>query len=238
MVNRIWHWTFGAGIVATVDNFGRMGEKPSNPELLDFMANHLAGNRWSLKETLLFLMTSDAFQRSSVASPAASEKDPSNTLLSHANVRRLEAESIRDSLLHLAGVLDQTRSGPSQPANAPCRSVYLKLKRNSMPPLLATFDAPKPFTTMGRRDVTTVPAQSLTLLNDPAVYKLAAGFAARSRAQKPAPQECASLMFHSALGRQPTAKELQLAMESYGINKDFEGLAHAIMNLKEFIYLR
>ncbi len=238
MVNRIWHWTFGAGIVATVDNFGRMGEKPSNPELLDFMANHLADNRWSLKETLLFLMTADAFQRSSVASPAALEKDPSNTLLSHANVRRLEAESIRDSLLHLAGVLDQTRSGTSQPANAPCRSVYLKLKRNSMPPLLATFDAPKPFTTMGRRDVTTVPAQSLTLLNDPAVYRLAAGFAARSRAQKPAPQECASLMFHSALGRQPTAKELQLAMESYGSNKDFEGLAHAIMNLKEFIYLR
>jgi hypothetical protein len=238
MVNRIWHWTFGAGIVATVDNFGRMGEKPSNPELLDFMANQLEGNRWSLKETLLFLVTSEAFQRLSAASPVASEKDPANTLLSHANVRRLEAESIRDSLLHLAGVLDQTRSGPSQPASAPCRSVYLKLKRNSMPPLLATFDAPKPFTTMGRRDVTTVPAQSLTLLNDPAVYKLASSFAARSRARKPAPEECASLMFHSALGRPPTAKELRLAMESYGSNKDFEGLAHAIMNLKEFIYLR
>ena len=238
MVNRIWHWTFGAGIVATVDNFGRMGERPSNPELLDFMANQLLGKRWSLKETLLFLVTSEAFQRSSVASPAASEKDPSNMLLSHSNVRRLEAESIRDSLLHLAGVLDQTRSGPSQPANVPCRSVYLKLKRNSLPPLLATFDAPKPFTTMGRRDVTTVPAQSLTLLNDPAVYKLASGFAARSRLKKPATEECVSLMFQAALGRSPSTKELQLAIESYGSNKDLDGLAHAIMNLKEFIYLR
>jgi cytochrome c553 len=237
MANRIWHWTFGAGIVPTVDNFGRMGEKPSHPELLDFMAKHLAGKRWSLKETLLFLVTSEAFQRSSVATPAASQKDPSNLLLSHANVRRLEAESIRDSLLKLAGVLDQTRSGPAQPSNATCRSVYLKLKRNSMPALLATFDAPKPFTTMGRRDVTTVPAQSLTMLNDPAIYKLASGFAARLQSQKPVPEECASLMFHSALGRPPTAQELQFAMESYGSSKDFPGLAHAIMNLKEFIYL-
>jgi hypothetical protein len=238
MVNRIWHWTFGAGIVPTVDNFGRMGEKPSNPELLDFMANQLAGKQWSLKEILLFLVTSEAFQRSSVSSLLASEHDPSNLLLSHANVRRLDAESIRDSLLQLAGVLDQTRSGPPQPSNANCRSVYLKLKRNSMPALLTTFDAPKPFTTMGKRDVTTVPAQSLTLLNDPSVYKLASGFAARSRSQKTAPEQCASLMFHSALGRPPTAKELELAMEFYGSDQDFDGLAHAIMNLKEFIYLR
>jgi hypothetical protein len=238
MVNRIWHWTFGAGIVPTVDNFGRMGEKPSNPELLDFMARQLVANNWSLKRTLLFLVNSDAFQRSSAASPEASERDPSNLLLSHANIRRLDAEPIRDSLLKVAGVLDQTRSGPALPASTPCRSVYLKLKRNSMPPLLSTFDSPKPFTTMGRRDVTTVPAQSLTLLNDPAIHKLAASFASKSRAQKAEPDQCASWMFQSALGRPPTTDELEIVMQSYGSQDDFTGLAHAIFNLKEFIYLR
>ena len=238
MVNRIWHWTFGAGIVATVDNFGRMGEKPSNPELLDFMARQLVANKWSLKRTLEFLLTSDAFQRSSVAGPMALEKDPANQLLSHYNVRRLDAEPIRDALLKVSGLLDKTSSGPSLPANTPCRSVYLRLKRNNMPGLLSTFDAPKPFTTMGKRDVTTVPAQSLTLLNDPAVHKIAASFAANSSAVTADPVNCAGLMFQSALGRPPTPAELQAALDVFGASRDFSGLAHAIFNLKEFIYLR
>ena len=238
MANRIWHWIFGAGIVTTVDNFGRMGEKPSNPELLDFMARQLISDNWSLKQTLEFLVTSDTFQRSSVASPMALEKDPANQLLSHYNVRRLDAEPIRDSLLKVSGLLDKTRSGPSLPVNTPCRSVYLKLKRNSMPSLLATFDAPKPFTTMGRRDVTTVPAQSLTLLNDPAIHKIAANFAAKSYALTSDPAHCTDLMFQSALGRSPTVEELKSALDAFGSSRDFSGLAHAIFNLKEFIYLR
>jgi hypothetical protein len=238
MINRIWHWTFGAGIVTTVDNFGRMGEKPSNPELLDFMARQLVANRWSLKRTLEFLIASDAFQRSSVASATALEKDPSNLLLSHYNVRRLDAEPIRDSLLKVSGLLDKTSSGPSLPANTHCRSVYLKLKRNNMPGLLSAFDAPKPFTTMGKRDVTTVPAQSLTLLNDPAIHKIAASFAAKSSTVTTDPAKCAELMFQSALGRVPTPAELQAVLDAFGSSPDFSGLAHAIFNLKEFIYLR
>lgn len=238
MVNRIWHWIFGAGIVTTVDNFGRMGEKPSNPELLDFMARQLVANKWSLKQTLEFLLTSEAFQRSSLASPMALEKDPANQLLSHCNVRRLDAEPIRDLLLKVSGLLDKTSSGPPHAANTPCRSVYLKLRRNSMPSLLATFDAPRPFTTMGRRDVTTVPAQSLTLLNDPAIHKIAASFAAKSYAVTADPANCAELMFQSALGRSPTSAELQSALDAFGASRDFSGLAHAIFNLKEFIYLR
>jgi hypothetical protein len=238
MVNRIWHWTFGAGIVSTVDNFGRMGEKPSNPDLLDFMARRLLSSKWSLKQMLEFLVTSDAFQRASATSPMAAQKDPSNHLLSHHNLRRLDAEPIRDSLLKVSGMLDNTRSGPQLPPNAPCRSVYLKLKRNSFPGLLATFDAPKPFTTIGRRDATNVPAQSLTLLNDPAIHKLAESFAAKSYAVAADPARCVKLMFESALGRTPTIQEVQAALEAYGSKHDFAGLAHAIFNLKEFIYLR
>ena len=241
MANRIWQWTFGAGIVPTPDNFGRMGEKPSHPELLDFLALKLQQEGWSLKTTLGYLLETDAFQRSSLASEEAATKDPLNALLSHANVRRLEAESIRDSLLVVSGALDPQPFGPSVAPTVARRSIYLQQRRNSLPALLTTFDAPKPFTTLGRRDSTTVPAQSLTLLNDPAIMQLSKRWAEAVRANVPGNDARIRAMFIAAFGRPPSQTEAAKALaflKDSGSVDNLAPLAHALFNLKEFIYLR
>jgi hypothetical protein len=241
MANRIWLWTFGAGIVGTPDNFGRMGEKPSHPELLDFLASKLNADGWSIKKSLAYLIEAEAFQRSSTASEDAARIDPLNTLLSHASVRRLEAESIRDALLSISGKLDLTQYGPSVTQNIPRRSIYLLQKRNSLPPLLTTFDAPKPFTTLGRRDSTTVPAQSLTLLNDPSIIQLAKQWGESVRQTVPGLEPQIQGMFESAFGRPPAVEELERSqdfLKTLGSETDLAPLAHALFNLKEFIYLR
>jgi cytochrome c553 len=241
MANRIWLWTFGAGLVPTPDNFGRMGEKPTHPELLDFLAAKLRTNGWSLKSTLLYLTESDAFQRASTTSEAAIKIDPLNALLSHAHVRRLEAEAIRDALLSVSGRLDPTLFGPSVAVAVPRRSIYLQQRRNSLPAILTTFDAPRPFTTLGRRDTTTVPAQSLTLLNDPAVIQLARFWGESIRAKHFSLEEQINAMFEAAFGRAPSREEVQKAealLSSSGSPESLTPLAHALFNLKEFIYLR
>jgi hypothetical protein len=241
IANRIWAWTFGRGLVATVDNFGRMGERPSHPELLDYLASRLRSEGWSLKKTLEFLVSSDAFQRASSATASAQEKDPGNALLAHASVRRLEAESIRDSMLAVSGKLDRSQFGPSVQPAAPRRSIYLQQRRNSLPPFLATFDAPKPFTTLGKRDVTTVPAQSLTLLNDPAVLQLARTWAEGAQSRGGSVEARMETLFREGLGRGPNPVEAAKAREllvNSGSPEELTPLAHAIFNLKEFIYLR
>jgi cytochrome c553 len=239
--NRIWHWTFGRGLVATVDNFGRMGERPSHPELLDYLAARFVSEGWSLKKTLEFLVSTEAFQRASTPTSSALEKDPENALLSHVSVRRLEAESIRDAMLSISGKLDAARFGPPVQAEAPRRSVYVQQRRNNLPPFLGTFDAPKPFTTLGRRDVTTVPAQSLTLLNDPAVLQQARAWAESVAKAVPDPAARIEALFRQGLGRGPSAAEAAKAaafLEQSGTPGNLAPLAHAIFNLKEFIYLR
>jgi hypothetical protein len=241
MANRMWHWTFGSGIVPTVDNFGRMGEKPSHPELLDYLAGRLREDGWSLKRTLKFLVTTEAFRRASAPSEAATRKDPANTLLSHAHVRRLEAESIRDSLLSVAGVLETRPFGPPVGADAPRRSIYVRQRRNNLPALLTTFDAPRPFTTLGRRDTTTVPAQSLTLLNDPGIVKLAGTWAEKTAKAGGTRDTQVHHMFLTALGRDATPEEINTArnfLVASGAPESLAPLAHAIFNLKEFIYLK
>jgi hypothetical protein len=241
IANRIWSWTFGRGLVATVDNFGRMGERPTHPELLDYLAGRLVSEGWSLKRILAFLVETDAFQRVSTASPVAREKDPQNALLSHAPVRRLEAESIRDAMLAVSGRLDPVPFGPAVQPATPRRSIYLQLRRNSLPPFLATFDAPRPFTALGQRDVTTVPAQSLTLLNDPAVLQFARAWAVAVRGRVSGMDTSIEALFREGLGRAPSAAEAAAArglLAQSGASEDLTPLAHALFNLKEFIYLR
>jgi hypothetical protein len=165
MVNRIWHHLFGRGLVPTVDNFGRLGEPPTHPELLDFLAARFVERGWSAKDMIRFLVTTRAWQMTSEPPPRARELDPANEFLSHARVRRLEAEAIRDSLLAVSDRLDTTMFGPGANALAPAseqqrRSVYLTIRRNFLSPFLEVFDAPRPFSTLGRRDATNVPGQS------------------------------------------------------------------------------
>src|SRR6185369_4415704 len=110
-VNRVWHWLFGRGLVPTVDNFGRLGEKPTHPELLDYLAARFVEHGWSLKETIRFLVTTRAFAMSSEPSAQALNSDPANDWLSQMRVRRIEAESIRDSLIVASGSLEDKMLG-------------------------------------------------------------------------------------------------------------------------------
>ena len=213
IVNRIWHHLFGHGIVRTPDNFGRLGEKPSHPELLDFLATKFRKDGWSIKNMIKFLVTSKAFRASSKPSAKAQESDPKNLLLSHANLRRLEAEAIHDSMLLISGriKLDKVAEGNSEPSNSVRRSVYRQMKRNSLDPFLSVFDAPVPSSTKGRRDVTNVPAQSLTLMNDPLVIRAAREFANLHRNGDL--KERITIMFRNSLGRNPTQNEIKQSMD-------------------------
>lgn len=206
MVNRIWHHVFGRGIVSSTDNFGRLGELPTHPELLDYLARRFIDSGGSIKDMVRLLVTSQTFRRSDRAPPGAVEKDPDNKLLSHWSVRRLEAEAIRDSILQLTGELDSAAEGASVSGGEMRRSVFVKVIRNSLDDFLTTFDAPVPSGTRGRRDVTNVPAQSLTLLNDPRVQGWAALWAKRAMTAGSAELRIQRL-FAEAFARQPSEKE-------------------------------
>jgi hypothetical protein len=252
IVNRVWHHLFGRGLVATPDNFGRMGELPSQPELLDFLAGWFVDHGSSLKALIRLLVTSETWGAASTASPAAREKDPDNVLLSHAPVRRLEAEAIRDALLSVAGDLQLVPAdGPPVTGREPRRSVFLRVKRNDLDPFLAAFDAPVPAGPVGRRDVTNVPAQSLTLLNDPFVRELAAHWAQRIESMPADDAARITAMYLRALGRAPAPDELprardfvarmaaeRAAGETANAPSPWAELAHALFNTKEFIFLR
>jgi hypothetical protein len=250
MVNRIWHHLFGRGIVPTVDNFGRLGETPTHPELLDYLAQRFIDEGWSFKRLIRFLVTSQAYRMASDPSERAREIDPANDAWSHMRLRRLEAEAIRDSLLAISGRLDERMFGPpaAPPEHLPQRrSIYLPLRRNSLNPFLELFDAPKPFSTLGRRDATNVPGQSLALLNDPFVISCARQWARRVIEREPDPARRIELMFETAFARLPTARERELSAaylaEWHRQHADSEeesiwsDLAHSLFNLKEFIYI-
>lgn len=203
IVNRVWHHLFGRGIVPSTDNFGRMGEKPSHPELLDYLATRFVEDGWSIKKLIRLIVTSKTWQQDSRPSPTARETDPENSLLSHFNIQRLDAESIRDSLLVAADSLDRRLYGPPVDGRANRRSVYVQVIRNQLDPFLATFDAPVPFSTTGRRDVTTVPAQSLALFNDPLILEMAS----RTASSIGNSEEFIRATWRRLLGREPSPQE-------------------------------
>jgi hypothetical protein len=218
-VNRIWQHIFGAGLVRTVDDFGRVGELPSHPELLDYLAARFVEDGWSMKRLIRSLVLTRTFQLSSRPSPAAREADPQNRLLQHYPARRMEAEAIRDSILTVSGRLDRTLFGPSiQPFRdkpnpdrrlfpGPLdghgrRSIYVKNNLMEAPQFLAAFNFPGGKVTQGRRDVTNVPAQALALLNDPFVLQQADVWADRLVARPDASMTArVEHMFQAALGR-------------------------------------
>lgn len=225
-VNRVWYWVFGAGLVASTDDFGHLGERPSHPELLDYLAAWFMDNGWSTRKLIRLMITSQAFRQSGQETPAAMAADPQNRLLHHYALRRLEAESIRDAILAVSGRLDPRLYGPSiLPFRAhedsfkrlftgPLdgdgrRSIYTQVSLMEPPRFLAVFNQPPPKIPTGRRDVTNVPAQSLALLNDPFVIGQAEHWAAALVAI-PHSSVDARLreMFQAALGRAPSEQEL------------------------------
>ncbi|NQV26784.1 MAG: DUF1553 domain-containing protein, partial [Rhodopirellula sp.] len=196
-VNRIWQHLFGRGLVATVDNFGANGDRPTHPELLDWLASDFKANGWSIKHTIRRIVTSRVYQLGSQRNSGAEEIDPANDLLWRANHRRLEAESIRDAMLVVSGKLDaepasgsvvqavgngiigrnlQTDSFGSSNTK---RSVYLPIVRGYVPEILKVFDFPEPSMIYGSRDITTVATQALYMMNSEFVTVQAKAFARR-----------------------------------------------------------
>ena len=251
MTNRLWHHVFGRGLVGTVDNFGRLGDHPTHPELLDYLSKRFVDQKWSVKTALRELLLTDAFQRSSLPSSSAQAKDANNDLLSHVRIRRLEGEALRDSLITLTGKIEHRMYGPGDnavaaPREQVRRSVYLTIRRNSLNPLITTFDGPKPFTTVGRRDSTNVPAQSLTLLNSLFVIDAAKQWATTLDRSQPDTAKVDTL-FLQALARKATPAEHAAAARYLADLKlthadkpvmVWQDFAQSVLNLKEFLYLK
>jgi hypothetical protein len=268
IVNRVWQHLFGRGIVPSVDNLGVLGQPPTHPELLDTLSVEFATRQnWSLKSLIRSLVLSAAYQMSSHPSnPQAETLDPENASFHRMNIKRLEAESIRDSLLSVSGRLDPTVGGRSvtvhltdfmegrgRPKSGPMdgdgrRSIYVSINRNFLSPMLLAFDMPIPFSTFGRRNVSNVPAQALVLLNDPFVVAEARRWSQQFQSIGSI-DERLRYMYLTAFARTPTPAETQAAKEFIARESELLGannpddasvwadLAHALINSKEFLYV-
>ncbi|MFM7058545.1 MAG: DUF1553 domain-containing protein [Planctomycetota bacterium] len=226
-VNRVWQQLFGRGIVASADNFGVLGEAPSHPALLDHLATDFRRDGWSLKRLIRRLVTSRVYLMSSQRNPDASERDPANILLHRANVRRLESEAIRDSILAISGRLDPAMFGPPVPvyltpfmqgrgrpgASGPVdgagrRSIYQAVNRNFLNPFMLTFDTPQPASAVARRSRSNVPAQALIMLNSEFLHGQADVWALKL-AEQPPEVDRLNLAWRQAFGRTPEAADRQ-----------------------------
>ncbi len=268
MANRIWHHLFGRGLVDTVDDFGALGSPPSDPALLDHLADRFRRD-WSVKGLIRAIVLSSTYAMSIDGDPRGEEQDPLNAIPHRANLRRLDAESLRDSLIVLSGRFDPTMGGPgvathltefmegrgrpgtSGPVDgAGRRSVYLEVRRNFPDPFLQAFDLPIPTTTIGRRNRSNVPGQALAMLNAPLVHEMAASWGDRIAAMPGDDAARLDRMFVEGLGRRPRADEAAACLAFLGAERSALGdedaaeaaawaaLGHAIFNTKEFLFLQ
>ena len=261
IVNRIWQHHFGRGIVPTLDNFGKMGEKPSHPELLDWLALDFMDHGWTIKRLHRLIMTSNAYQMASQFENAADgAKDPDDAYLWRFPMQRLDAEIVRDIILQTSGALNEEMYGPpvfpSLPAevlhttnkgiwersedgpNVWRRSVYVYRKRGLPFPMFEVFDLPDQNITCSRRNISTVPTQALALLNDEFVLRQAQLFADRIREAAPGdvPSQV-SLAYRITLNRPPADEEMRLARD-FLEKQQLVDFTHVLLNLNEFVYMR
>jgi len=275
MVNRIWYQHFGQGIVATPNNFGKMGARPTHPELLDWLATEFMRQRWSIKQMHRLIMNSETYRMASTYYQAvAAERDSTDKLLWRFPVKRLEAEILRDIILSASGRLNPQAGGkPFFPPISQAvldtarnrgiwtvtkeepstwrRSVYAYVKRNMKYPMFDVFDEPDTNITCERRDVTTVPTQALTLLNNEFVLLHAKGFAERvAREGGNDATAQVTLAYRIAFSRDPSARELDQSVRFLTQQENAAGapseaarlaalgdLAHVIFNANEFVYI-
>ncbi|GAB5406186.1 MAG: PSD1 and planctomycete cytochrome C domain-containing protein [Aureliella sp.] len=264
IVNRIWHHLLGRGIVATTDDFGVLGMRPTHPELLDHLAQQFLDNGRSIKGLIKTICLSQTYQMSGDVTSKAKLQDPKNLLLHHRVPKRLEGEIIRDALLAISGKLDKTQFGPpvpihltafmegrgrpskSGPMDGDCRrTIYVAVRRNFLSPFSLAFDTPVPFSTMGRRNSSNVPAQSLILLNDPLVHELSTAWATKIASENASTADRINALFLTAFARSPTDQEYQVASaflqddsSSSDSSQRLSEFAHALINAKEFIFVR
>jgi hypothetical protein len=238
LVNRVWQHHFGKGLVASPDNFGHTGERPSHPELLDYLAKRFIESGWSIKALHRMILLTQAYQAQRPA-------------------RRLEAEAIRDSVLAVAGTLDRTFYGPSVPPHISLyqdgrgkpaksgpldgdgrRSIYIGVRRNFLTPLFLAFDYPLPITTIGRRNTSTVPSQALMMMNNEFIAGQAEKWAERVAAAHSEPRKRIHDMFLTAFGRPPEAREVREVEQFVREQGSWTDVAHVLFNSKEFIFVR
>jgi mono/diheme cytochrome c family protein len=224
-VNRVWKWHFGTGIVNTADNFGKIGDPPSDPELLEYLAVQFRKNGMSLKKLQRMIMLSAVYQQSSKETPDEHVKDPQNRFYSHFSVQRLDAEQLRDSMLFVAGDLDtKDLGGPATPLGLDNdkRTVYAKVSRFRIDPYLQAFDFPNPTFTAEQRFSTNVPVQRLYFMNDPFVYKQAEVL---SKRVFPKGDDAARITeaYRLVYGRKPTPEELQVGLDFLKTTPDKPG---------------
>jgi mono/diheme cytochrome c family protein len=242
IANRIWLHHFGRGIVASPSNFGVMGDRPSHPELLDYLASRLIENKWSVKRLHREIMLSSVYQLSAGRIPANQTLDPDNQLLWRAHFRRLEAEAIRDSLLFVSGALDERVGGPPEELNDAAskkRTVYARIRRTGGEGILGLFDFPDPALSGDQRSVTNVPLQGLFFLNSDLVWREAGRLAERLQAG-PAADDPARIhrAYRLLYGRNASEAELRRGLaflRSEGA--DWQQYAQVLLSSGEFLYL-
>jgi hypothetical protein len=256
MVNRLWQHHFGRGLVATASDFGLRGQRPTHPELLDWLASEFVARGWSVKHMHRLMLSSATYRQATTVTPAARSKDPDNELFSRMNRQRLEGEVIRDSLLAVSGRLNRTMGGPGvfplvpaealqgvkgwtaspDPRDHVRRSVYIFARRNLRFPFLEAFDLPDSNLSCPKRERSTTAPQALTLLNAADVLEAARALAARLTQAAASDEERVTQAFRLTLGRRPTETELRLARE-FLQRSPLTELCRALFNVNEFVYL-
>jgi hypothetical protein len=265
IVNRVWHYHFGRGIVGTPSDFGVMGDRPTHKELLDYLAAHFVENGWSLKKLHRQIMLSSAYQQSSAHRAGAASADPDNKLLWRFQRRRLEGEAVRDAMLFTGGALNLKMGGPGvfpplpagvvtrggwkkdeQQSEANRRSVYVFVRRNTRYPMFETFDMPDTHESCARRNSTVSPSQALDLLNNELVYGWARAMAARVANDTGLTAEGqVDRAYKLAYSRPPSEDERKSALEFLERHSSLvtdratalADLCHALMNSNEFLYI-
>ena len=265
IVNRIWSHHFGRGIAGTPSDFGMMGERPANKELLDYLASNFVENGWSIKKLHKTILLSNTYQQSSGFNEAMAKLDPQDKLLWRYPRHRLEGETIRDSMLAVSGKLNPKMGGPGvfpplpeglnprggwkkneDPSEASRRSVYIFVRRNVRYPMLESFDMPDTHESCARRNVTVTPTQSLALLNSDLVLDWSKAFSARVRNDSGlTPEAQVERAYKLAYGRSAATEELRAALEflkeetrvTGTWDSAFTDFCHVLLNSNEFVYL-
>ena len=263
MVNRIWYHHFGVGLVRSLENFGVKGERPSHSELLDWLAVRFVEDGWSIKALHRHIMNSRTYRQSSHVKDQQVKVDPRNRLLSHMTIKRMDAETLRDSMLFISGRLEDQRGGPPDAVSVNRqglvsvdstenglwrRSVYLRYRRTEVPSFMDTFDYPVMGPNCVERNVSMVPTQPLMMMNNRHVRELSAAFAARvDRLTHSRDAEArVELVYRLALSRSPSATEKRLGVASlkklwqdWGDDsaRALETYCHTILNSAAFLYI-
>ncbi len=266
IVNRIWRWHFGVGIVASVDNFGRLGDTPTHPELLDWLASRMVESGWSIKDMHRMILASAAYKMAPIHPDEAHcrETDPENHLLWKARLIRLEAEQLRDAILAVSGRLDDAIGGKTVPLrnkqfvfdhtsidhtryDSLRRAIYLPVIRNNVYPFFEQFDFPDPTMPTGSRHSTVVAPQALLMMNSDLTMDSAEQLARDLLRQYPSDRQRINHLYEVTLAREPSESEIarahafiQHAQPSDGIDtlRAWSLLAQSLIACNEFIYLR